>query len=685
MTREEAKSMLVNVEPDFLEEAKMKVNGHKTWICPNCGNGSGGTGDGITLNPTSKGNLPHWKCFVCGLNADVIELYKICYDLHDYKSTFDEVYKYYGFTIDEPQSSPTRAQSGGQTVRRDNTPPPQTAPQNAAQSVTAAKDFSSYYAECSERLLKSPEALSYLEARGISTDTALQYGIGYDAYWRSPTALAHGKNPPTSPRLILPTSAAHYVARDIRPDAGGNFAKMNEGKPALFNAAELCDNPPEAVFVTEGYFDALSIIEAGAAAIALNSTSNASKLLDLLAAYRPNTTLILCLDNDDAGRKASQELEAGLRRLNISYVTADITNGHKDPNEALQADREGFKKAITAAVKQTAARPDAVNAYIDAIMSDEILQFREANNRKTGFANLDEKAKGLYAGLYVVAAISSLGKTTFCHQMADQLAEAGEDVLFFSLEQSRLELVSKSISRMAARNDINTAVSSLSIRRGYLPEPILKAAQEYKNKVADRLSVIEGNFSCDISFIGDYIRRYIQRTGTKPVIFVDYLQILQPGKDDRGRTQSTKETVDTTVTELKRISREHGLTVFVISSVNRTNYMTPIAFESLKESGGIEYTADCIYGLQLQCMNDSLFDKGEAIKEKRQRIKEAKAASPRKIELVCLKNRYGVSSFSCFFDYIPEFDLFTEGTAPASTEPPKAGRKLSELCKEALR
>ena len=63
----------------------------------------------------------------------------------------------------------------------------------------------------------------------------------------------------------------------------------------------------------------------------------------------------------------------------------------------------------------------------------QIDSFKEAKNRRTGFTNLDDKAKGLYAGLYVVAAISSLGKTTFCHQIADQLAEMGEDVLFFSL------------------------------------------------------------------------------------------------------------------------------------------------------------------------------------------------------------------------------------------------------------
>ncbi len=51
----------------------------------------------------------------------------------------------------------------------------------------------------------------------------------------------------------------------------------------------------------------------------------------------------------------------------------------------------------------------------------------------------------LYPGLYVLGAISSLGKTTFCGQMADQLAFVGEHVLYFSLEQTRLELVTKGL------------------------------------------------------------------------------------------------------------------------------------------------------------------------------------------------------------------------------------------------
>ena len=132
---------------------------------------------------------------------------------------------------------------------------------------------------------------------------------------------------------------------------------------------------------------------------------------------------------------------------------------------------------------------------------------------------------------------------------------------------------------------------------------------------------------------------------------------MQPAEDTRR--QNTKETVDNTVTELKRISREHDLTMIVISSVNRANYLTPIDFESLKESGNIEFTADFVCGLQLRCLNDDLFSNQNKIKEKREKIKEEKAKTPREIELVCLKNRYGISSFSCNFDYYPANDLFT--------------------------
>ena len=60
---------------------------------------------------------------------------------------------------------------------------------------------------------------------------------------------------------------------------------------------------------------------------------------------------------------------------------------------------------------------------------------------------------------------------------------------------------------------------------------------------------------------------------------------------------TTKDTVDLHVRRLKELQIAHQLTLIVVSSLNRQNYMTAIDYESFKESGGIEYTADVIWGL----------------------------------------------------------------------------------------
>jgi replicative DNA helicase len=298
-------------------------------------------------------------------------------------------------------------------------------------------------------------------------------------------------------------------------------------------------------------------------------------------------------------------------------------------------------------------RPDAVSDYLEKNFTKDIERFVGYKDRKTGFDNLDRLCGGLYPGLYVVGAISSLGKTTFVHQMGDQLAAAGDHVLFFSLEQNRLEMVTKSLSRITGRHNKATAKSAIEIRSGKITQEVINAAEEY-SKIGDRVSVVECNFNTSIDFITGYTLQYIKANGVKPIVIVDYLQIIPPA-DPR---QSDKEKVDSIVRGLKKLQSENDLVLFVVSSINRANYLSPVDFESFKESGSIEYTADVVWGLQLQVLNDDIFNRDTKIKEKREKVREAKKAIPRKIELLCLKNRYGVSSYSCGFIYDPRYDLF---------------------------
>lgn len=649
--REEIRSSWRRILPTLTGRAKQQMNGEDSFICPipNCGHGK--NGDGLTFNHKSRdGN--GLKCFSCGFRGDIIDLYQNCKGV-DYNTALRDLAAEIGITIEEKRPQEESLNKNGK----------EPATQQTMRNKAVYKRGVDYYKSCAQALAASSDAVSYLKGRGISLETAEAFNLGFDSDWRSPTAAESGKNPPKSRRLIIPTSNKHYFARSIdapKNDAEKKYQKMNEGEAGLFNEAALYSDDARPVFITEGAFDALSIIEAGGNALALNSTSNTRLLVEALEANPSKKTLIICLDNDKAGREAAQDLRAGLKRINAPFIQAFdfYPAGIKDANEALQKDRDSFIAAVNIAMSKAAPRPDSIDSYIDNYMQRDIEAFKAGCNIKTGFSGVDKGCGGLFSGLYVLAAISSLGKTTFAHQIADYLAESGREVIYFSLEQSALELVTKSLARMTARNNLSTAVTSLSIRCGIFPKEVEKAHDDYREKVGNRLSIVEGNFNCTAGYIADYVRKYIKDTGVRPVVFVDYLQILQPSIE--ATAQGKRDIIDSAVTELKRLSRELGLIVFVICSVNRANYITPIDFESLKESGGIEYTADAVWGLQLQCLStDKVFD-GNNLTEKREAVKNAKSENPRKIEFVCLKNRSGKPYFTCPFTYYPAHDFFVD-------------------------
>ena len=119
-------------------------------------------------------------------------------------------------------------------------------------------------------------------------------------------------------------------------------------------------------------------------------------------------------------------------------------------------------------------------------------------------------------------------------------------------------------------------------------------------------------------------------------------------------TDNTKTAIDNILLKLKNFQRKTNTTFIVISSLNRQNYNTQISFQAFKESGGVEYSADVIFGLQLLLGKD---DKGKDIPRTFEFIEAAKKQIPRKIQLSCLKNRFG-ANFDVGFLYYPNVDFF---------------------------
>lgn len=311
--------------------------------------------------------------------------------------------------------------------------------------------------------------------------------------------------------------------------------------------------------------------------------------------------------------------------------------------------------------KSSVLKPYNMKTYLHDIMPEDMTLFSLNGKIKTGYENLDAIIN-LYPGFYVIGAISSLGKTTFIHQMSDQLAEAGNKVIYFSLEQSALELASKSLSRIMAKKDMRSALTSLQIRNNGIDERIMEAISIYDN-FSSNITIVECNFNTTIDDIEKHVDEYVAKNNIRPIVIIDYLQVIQ----SNNPKLSSKELVDTNVRRLKQLQKDYNITVIAISSLNRQNYLTQIDYESFKESGGIEYTADVVWGLQLEILHNEIFDSQAKINEKRQMVKNAKASIPRRIELCCLKNRFGISSYSCIFNYFPQFDYFLADTSNIDT------------------
>lgn len=276
--------------------------------------------------------------------------------------------------------------------------------------------------------------------------------------------------------------------------------------------------------------------------------------------------------------------------------------------------------------------------FADCLKSD-IELLKTYANRKTGFRNIDDN-QFFAPGLYVIGATPAAGKTTFCWQLLEQLANNGESCIYCSYEMSGLELFTKTAARRLFLNDRQTSLTAAEIRRGGWSNDLDNIISDVANSNAD-LQVLELQDE-SVDDLLKLLKPLCDNSEKAPVVCLDYLQIIPNDKTN------IKAGIDDSVRKLKKFQRDTNATFIVISSFNRTNYSQSVAFESFKESGNIEYTADVVWGLQLDILNRT-FNRDE--------IDKAKKQQPRQIQLKCLKNRQG-TNYDCFFNYFSAHDYF---------------------------
>lgn len=453
--------------------------------------------------------------------------------------------------------------------------------------------------------LAGSEGESYLLGRGLTLDTMQRFELGYDAQ-------RHCVTIPYNPQ------GSYYGRRSTLPDTGRPHDNLKGVTMPLFNAAALYTG--DVCFIVESPLCAISIAQAGGAAVAISGTGGKTRLIDQLKKKPTAAALVLCLDNDDAGRRATAEIGAALDEINAYCVNgtaaimgeaqdAQDAEYRKDPNEVLQ--RSGAD-ALRQAVEETAAetrrqhnmtaqeaeaeRQQRTGAgMVDAFL--QAIQTRKYEPMPTGITDIDRALDGgfMRQWLVLLGAAPGAGKTALAQWIFEGMAKRGTSCVYLNLEMSREQILARSFARLAASrgHKIRTNV----ILQGYRwtdeqRAAITDAAGEYRDTIAPRMIYNPDGVTANLDSILSYIEAEAQRAEKAempaPCVVLDYLQIIsgEPREDAAS-------VIKRAVSGLKEYAVKHNTLVFVIIAHNRASNSTgAVSMESGRDTSALEYSAD---------------------------------------------------------------------------------------------
>ena len=510
------------------------------------------------------------------------------------------------------------------------------------------------------------DAMTYVTKRGISLETCARLGIllptaqelmnAGDGFYEQMVRI-EGRDVIDTSRaaagaVLFPLTQYDngqpcYTARN--PIAVSKKERWLNQKGATQGGFNLAALEREGLcIIAEGGFDALALEEAAAAlhcedagAVSLSCADNASKAFAehvevLKKTGRLKASLIMWPDGDGAGRRAAKAMRRAMAALGVPFTVIETASPYKDASEFLEKDREGFLNAVSAIV----SRYREGKIYIDPAWEvrrdyfNELIAKMGGKPIRTGMKFIDcITGRGLTDGLWILAAGTSCGKTALSMQIADYAAKHGNRVMVVHYEMDKATIMARSVSRQAFENNLlntdpshNVTAHEILYGRDKLSETqreaLDMAVSDYfdgKSRAGKVYGAIYDGVSGRLNIVevkeGMTARELRGLLSTMPeevrpqLLVIDFLQIMN--KEDPR--MSDKEHMDMTARTLKQISRDYGICVLALSSINRASYGQAAALAALKESGGLEYTADVVLYLENKATREA-FRRIEAAK-----------------------------------------------------------------------
>ncbi len=328
--------------------------------------------------------------------------------------------------------------------------------------------------------------------------------------------------------------------------------------------------------------DAISLAENLRAAGTLETAGGPNYLLELA-----NNTFALTNWRTHADIVKRTEVLRDLIRAS-NEISALAYNPPDDLNIVVEEAEKTLFKATEKRVSSTFRKADELLTETFEEITKLADQQSHMAGVPSGFRDVDSLFGGFRGGdLIILAARPGVGKTSFALNLAVNAAKAGVTSAFFSLEMSAVQLMQRILCSEAR-------VSLSKVRGGYLDANDWSLITESLNALSNLELYVDDTPALSILELRAKARREL-RDKEKGIIFVDYLQLMQPAT---RRPDNRQVEVAEISRGLKVLAKEMDMPVVALSQLSRAIEMRGgrkrPQLSDLRESGSIEQDADIV-------------------------------------------------------------------------------------------
>lgn len=274
------------------------------------------------------------------------------------------------------------------------------------------------------------------------------------------------------------------------------------------------------------------------------------------------------------------ELRRKLKTIGIQIQNLSV-NELTPIDECLSNSRELIDKA-------TESNKDSVSTLTETLQAvekslDDRLQGKTEIGSPTGFNLLDAKGGFRGGNLIIVAAETSVGKSSFAMAVAKNTVMAGGKVAFYSLEMTKEELTTRLLS-------MDSGVPLSTLNYGTPTTYDMEKVNASRDRLRGKGLYFDDRSTSNIDNIIASIRRMKSKHGISGAV-VDYLQILNVNT----KTKQTREQLMGDVARrLKNLAKELGIWILALSQLNRDRENPEPSLSRLRDSGQIAEAADMV-------------------------------------------------------------------------------------------